>query len=32
MIALAVSVDDDIPSFLDAARWLKDNIANARLA
>lgn len=29
---LVVCGDDDIPSFLDAARWLKDNIANARLA
>lgn len=29
---LVVCGDDDIPSFLDAARWLQENIANARLA
>lgn len=29
---LVVCGDNDIPSFLDAAHWLKDNIANARLA
>ena len=29
---LVVCGDDDIPSFLDAARWLSDTIAGARLA
>lgn len=28
---LVICGDDDIPSFLDAARWLKGNIGNARL-
>jgi pimeloyl-ACP methyl ester carboxylesterase len=29
---LVICGDDDIPSFLDAARWLESNIKDARLA
>jgi 3-oxoadipate enol-lactonase len=29
---LVICGEDDIPSFLEAARWLQQNIANARLA